>query len=149
MSTPLIEFRRTSRRMSLSNGGSVNIGGDLSVRPCRVLVVEVCHGSSPCTPHCILIAYRQDNMINQRLLIKLLTILQCDTRACKDGQECVDLLVSLACPEGREGPIFGRFDLILMDLEMYVCDPILCQVILILHAGPCWMVLPPHVGFGS
>jgi CheY-like chemotaxis protein len=105
--------------------------------------------SAPPTRHFILTVYRQDNMINQRLLIKLLTILQCDTRACKDGQECVDLLVSLARSEGREGSIFDGFDLILMDLEMYVWGLTLCQAILMLHAGPCWMVLLLHAGFGS
>jgi CheY-like chemotaxis protein len=65
----------------------------------------------------MLIPDPQDNMINQRLLAKLLANLGCTTRTCSNGQECVDLLVSLAQAESSEDT---RFDLVLMDLEMCV-----------------------------
>jgi CheY-like chemotaxis protein len=54
---------------------------------------------------------------DQRLLAKLLANLGCTTRTCSNGQECVDLLVSLAQAESSEDT---RFDLVLMDLEMCV-----------------------------
>jgi CheY-like chemotaxis protein len=57
-------------------------------------------------------------MINQRLLAKLLANLGCETRTCSNGQECVDLLVSLARADSSVAD--ARFDLVLMDLEMYV-----------------------------
>jgi CheY-like chemotaxis protein len=56
------------------------------------------------------------------VLVKLLTILDCETETRKDGQECVDLLCALATPERASEP---RFDLILMDLEMYAYAPVL------------------------
>jgi CheY-like chemotaxis protein len=55
-------------------------------------------------------------LINQRLLVKLLTILDCDTHTCNDGQQCVSLLQSLA--QSAQANTFS-FDIILMDLEMY------------------------------
>jgi CheY-like chemotaxis protein len=56
-------------------------------------------------------------MVNQRILVKLLTSLGCDTSTCNDGQECVDLLVSLRKAQSTSAV---GFDLVLMDLEMYV-----------------------------
>jgi CheY-like chemotaxis protein len=55
--------------------------------------------------------------------VKLLTILQCDTQTCKDGQECVDLFVSMARQEDPDKAKPDRFDLVLMDLEMFVATP--------------------------
>jgi two-component system, sensor histidine kinase len=69
----------------------------------------------------------QDNLINQRLLMKLLTSLQCIAQSCKDGRECVDLLVSLARQEDPTKAELNRFDLVLMDLEMCVASPFLSR----------------------
>jgi hypothetical protein len=78
--------------------------------PILVLVVEVCALLR-------LLSHRynlsQDNLINQRILVKLLTSLGCATRTCNDGRECVDLFTSKA----EDKP---KIDLILMDVEMYV-----------------------------
>jgi CheY-like chemotaxis protein len=67
--------------------------------------------------------------------VKLLTILQCDTQTCNDGQECVDLLVSMARQEDSVKAKVKRFDLVLMDLEMYVTS--LCLLLsLVSYTSP-------------
>jgi hypothetical protein len=59
----------------------------------------------------------QDNIINQRLLVKLLKSLGCASETCSDGQECVDLFESAIRDDSSHDL---RFDLVLMDVEMYV-----------------------------
>jgi CheY-like chemotaxis protein len=54
-------------------------------------------------------------MINQRVLIKLLTSLGCKAHACSNGQQCVDLFAPPADAPHVED---AHFDLVLMDIEM-------------------------------
>jgi CheY-like chemotaxis protein len=62
----------------------------------------------------------QDNLVNQRILVKLLASLGCVTRTCNDGQECVRLFEADA----------SWPDLVLMDVEM-------CAPSLAIAAAPC------------
>jgi CheY-like chemotaxis protein len=84
-----ISAARTSRAESPDSEGT-----DLSAtrQPLNVLVVE-------------------DNLVNQKILIKLLKGLGCTVTACGDGEDCVALLQR---PDSR----VEHFDLCLMDLEM-------------------------------
>jgi CheY-like chemotaxis protein len=150
----LIEF--PLRGSFSANSSSMSEHDDaLPARKMRVLVVEVRQ------PGLVALAtasdpslHTQDNLINQRcanissppspltctisVLVKLLTILDCEAATCKDGQECVDLLCALATPPERASE--RRFDLILMDLEMYVSTSVLRAASggFTALAGLCW-----------
>jgi hypothetical protein len=101
-----------SRRASTSGNDPANVN-DSNDRKLRVLVVEVSRYFLHYFARHLLIA-AQDNLINQRLLVKLLKSLGCTTGTCNDGQECVNLFGS-SLANGSE----PQFDLILMDMEMY------------------------------
>jgi CheY-like chemotaxis protein len=57
-------------------------------------------------------------LINQKLLVKILSNLNCQTAVASDGQDCVNLLLNLVDARPPE----RYFDLILMDLEMPILD---------------------------
>lgn len=60
----------------------------------------------------------KDNLINQKILVKLLRNLGCETFISCDGQDCLNLLIKHA----KIDPLERCFDLILMDLEMPILE---------------------------